>query len=370
VIEGDGPAVARALAGALGGTLVEHERFLTASVETPGHGRIDVVTARTERYERPGALPRVLPGSILQDLRRRDFTVNAMAVELGSGAFGLLDPLGGVADLERHRLRILHPLSFVEDPTRMLRAARYAARLGLTADRWTMRCHALAVRLAPYPALSAPRFAAELERLLAEPSAAAALDLAVRAGVVRLLDPRWRPLRATGARIAALDVTLQWAARHRIASPLTVAALALATEQPPAVTAALLERLGFSGEPLARIRRTLDEGPRLAARVRDAASRSEAARLLRAAPGAALAALRLMDDTRVQERLEWYVREGRAIAPELGGDDVIALGVPRGPAVSDVLDALRDGRLDGRLVDRQAEIRYVRSLKLSDERKG
>jgi tRNA nucleotidyltransferase (CCA-adding enzyme) len=370
VIEGDGPAVARALAAAVGGTLVEHERFLTASVDSPGHGRIDVVTARTERYERPGALPRVLPGSIGQDLRRRDFTVNAMAIELGSGAFGLLDPLGGVADLERRRLRILHPLSFVEDPTRMLRAARYAARLGLTADRWTMRCQALALRLAPYPALSPGRLAAELERLLAEPSAAAALDLAVRAGVPRLLDPRWRPSRPGGARLAGLDAVLGWAATHRVASPLIVAALALAAGQPPPVAAALPERLGLTGEPLARVRRALDEGPRLAARVRAATTASETARALRTAGGAALAALRLWDDPLVQERLEWWMREGRAVAPTLGGDDVIALGVPRGPAVSDVLEALRDARLDGRLVDRQDEIRYVRASRIRDERKG
>lgn len=370
VIEGDGPAVARALADALGGTLVEHERFLTASVSTDRHGRIDVVTARTERYERPGALPRVLPGSMAQDLRRRDFTVNAMAVELGSGAFGLLDPLGGLADLQRRRLRILHPLSFVEDPTRMLRAARYAARLGLTADRWTLRCLALALRLAPYPALSAPRVAAELERLLGEPSAAAALSVAVRAGVVRLLDPRWRPDRATAARIASLDATLGWAAEHRIASPLAVAAVVLATEQPSAVAAAVLERLGFTGEPLTRMRRAVEDSMQLAARVREAGSRSETARVLREVGGAALVALRLADDARVRERLDWYVGEGRAVAPALGGDDVIALGVARGPEVSRVLSALRDGRLDGRLVDRQAEIRYVRSLGLGDERKG
>jgi len=161
VIEGDGPAVARALAHALGGTLVEHERFLTASVAT-AHGRVDVVTARTERYERPGALPRVLPGSLAQDLRRRDFTVNAMAVELASTTFGLLDPLGGVADLERGRLRILHPLSFVEDPTRMLRAARYAARLGFALAPETEEA---ARGVAPALDLGSPRVGGELREL-------------------------------------------------------------------------------------------------------------------------------------------------------------------------------------------------------------
>jgi tRNA nucleotidyltransferase (CCA-adding enzyme) len=369
VIEGDGPAVARALADALGGTLVEHERFLTASVQT-AEGRIDVVTARTERYERPGALPCVLPGSIAQDLRRRDFTVNAMAIELASGDFGLLDPLGGVADLAQRRLRILHPLSFVEDPTRMLRAARYAARLGLTADRWTLRSQALALRLAPYAALSPARVGAELERVLAEPSPAAALSLAMHAGVFRLLDPRWRPAPVTPARLAALDATLRWTREHRLASPLAVAALALAAGQAPAVAARLLDGLGLGGEARARVARALEETSRLAAEVRAASARSAVARTLRDAGGVGLVALRLENDPRVQAQLDWYVDEGRQVAPALGGADVIALGVPSGPRVRAVLGALRDGRLDGRFVDREAEIRYVRSVMPTDERKG
>ena len=369
VIEGDGPGVARSLANELGGGLVEHERFLTASVDSARHGRIDVVTARTERYERPGALPRVLPGSLAQDLRRRDFTVNAMAVELDSGSFGLLDPLGGLADLEGRRLRILHPLSFVEDPTRMLRAVRYAARLGLAADGWTLRCQTLALRLAPYPALSAARLAAEIERLLREPSPGAVLALAVRAGLVRLLDPRWRPARATASRLAALDGTLEWATRHRLAPLLVVASLALGSEQRPPVAAALPERLGLAGDLLDRVRRALEDAPQLTARLRAARSRSEVARVLREAGGVALALLHLSEPS-AHERLDWFVREGRTVLPALDGDDVIGLGVPRGPRVSEALDALRDGRLDGRLADREAEIRYVRSLNPGNERKG
>jgi hypothetical protein len=118
------------------------------------------------------------------------------------------------------------------------------------------------------------------------------------------------------------------------------------------------------------VRRALDDGPRLAARVREARSRSETARVLREASGTALAWLQWLDDGGVQERLSWYVGEGRGAAPALRGDDLIALGVPRGPAVSDMLHTLRDEHLDGRLVDRQAEIDYVRSLTTRDERKG
>ena len=278
VVEGDGPAVARALADALDGTLVEHERFLTASVRAPGHGRIDVATARSERYDAPGALPRVLPASIGQDLQRRDFTVNAMAVEVTSDAWELMDPFAGAADLERRRLRILHPLSFVEDPTRLLRAARYATRLDLRADAWTARCQALALRLAPYAALSGQRIAGELERLLAEPLAAAALAMLARGGAPRLLDPRWRLTRTGAGRLSAISTTLDWVREHRIARPVVVGVLALGAEQPAAVAEAMAGRVGLTGEPLRELRHALVEAPALARRRGRGAARAAAHR--------------------------------------------------------------------------------------------
>ncbi|HEV8472949.1 MAG TPA: hypothetical protein VGR82_09260 [Methylomirabilota bacterium] len=368
VVEGDAPAVARSLADALGGALVEHERFLTASVTGP-LGRVDLVTARSERYEAPGALPRVLPASIAQDLRRRDFTVNAMAVELGGESFELLDPLGGTEDLARKRLRILHPLSFVEDPTRILRAARYATRLSLAPDRWTERCQALALRLAPYPALSGQRIAAELERVLAEPRPAEVLRRLLRAGALRLLDARYKFTGATARRLDALGDALAWSATHRLTGALPLAALALTADQPPAVADACLARLGLAGEPRARVERARDAGRREAA-VAGAATRSAVARALRAASGVELAWLRLVSAPRVRERVEWYVTDGRHVASSLSGDDVVALGVSRGPAVAEALGRLRDARLDGAVIDRDDEVGYVRALTSETERKG
>jgi len=368
VVEGDGPSVARALADALGGTLIEHERFLTASVRAPGHGRVDVATARSERYDAPGALPRVLPASIAQDLQRRDFTVNAMAVELTSEAWDLLDPFAGALDLSRRRLRILHPLSFVEDPTRLLRAARYVSRLELRTDPWTARCRALALRLAPYAALSGPRLTTDLDRVLDEPRAVAALEWLVRAGVPRLLDPRWRLTRPTVERLAAVPATLAWIRAHHVVRSVVVAALVFAGDQPPAVAEAMIKRLGISGEPLNELRRALTEGGRLARSI-VTATPSVAGRALRATSGAELAALHLLGGA-PRARAEWWVASGRAVEPLLTGHDVIALGVPRGPSVATVLAAVRDARLDGRVVDRAAEIDYVRSWRSNNERKG
>ena len=360
VVEGDGLAVARELARALGGSVREHRRFLTASVEAPGTGRIDVTTARSERYESRGALPRVMPAGIDQDLRRRDFTINAMAVELHSGAFGLLDPLGGRAALVRRRLRVLHPLSYVEDPTRVFRAARYATRFGFVQDAATARAQALALRLVPYAALSGQRLAAELERILAEARAELTLSRLGRGGAFRLLDPRYRFTASTAHLVAELPGALAWVrARGLGVEPVELGVLALTGDQPQAIATAALERLAFSGEPLARLRHALAEGRALVVRLRDANAPSARARVLREQAPVVLAWLWLVGDGRTRAVLDWYLGLDRALVA-LSGDEVVALGVPRGPAVARVLAELRDGRLDGRITDRAMEVAQVR----------
>ena len=360
VVEGNGPAVARRLARELGGTLLEHRRFLTASVETPRAGRIDVATARAERYESPGALPRVMPASIDEDLKRRDFTLNAMAIELASGAYGLLDPFGGRVDLGRRRLSVLHPLSYVEDPTRMFRAARYAARLGLSPDRATARAQALALSLVPYPALSGQRLTNELVLILGEERAAAALASLGSAGAFRLLDARYRFTAETRRRCEGVSAALAWAhGRGLDVTSVDLLVLALVADQPRAVADAALGRLAFSGEPLARLGRALDGGAALGARLATLVSPSTRARELRDRAPVELSWLWLLGGAGARAILDWYAALGKDGAA-LTGDDVVALGVPRGPAVARVLAELRDGRLDGRLTDRSMEIEHVR----------
>ncbi len=360
VVEGDGPAVARRLARELGGALREHDRFLTASLTTAAGDRIDVATARAERYETRGGLPRVLPASIHEDLRRRDFSVNAMAIELGSGTWELLDPLGGRADLAARRLRVLHPLSYVEDPTRLFRAARYAARLGLVPEGGTEAARRLALSLVPYPALSGQRIANELLLVLDEARPAAALLALGDSGTLRLLDPRVRFTATTRRRCRALPGALAWARAHGLtAAPLELLALALLGDQPPAVPAAALARLAFTGEPLARLMRALAEHDALAARLTAGGAPSARAAALRGRAPLELAWLALRGGTRTREALAWYLGLERRRGA-LSGDEVVALGVPAGPAVARVLAELRDGRLDGRIRDRDMEAEHVR----------
>src|SRR5690349_2931705 len=177
---------ARRLGEEIGGTVLVHASFGTASIEG-GHapdgallGRVDIASARRERYAGPGALPDVVPAGLLDDLRRRDFSVNAMAVALAPDRFGhLIDPLGGQRDVTARRLRALRPLAFVEDPTRIFRAARYASRLDLAVDRPTRSAIRLAIARRPYPALSGQRLWREIELAAAEPGAREVFDLLV-----------------------------------------------------------------------------------------------------------------------------------------------------------------------------------------------
>ena len=206
VAEGDGVAVARSLAASLGGRLVVHAPFGTAELHLPGHV-LDVASTRRERYETPGALPEVEVGATLaDDLRRRDFTVNAMALRLAPDADGVvLDPLGGRADLEAGRLRVLHDASFLDDATRLVRAARYVARLGLALDEPSDALARAAASPETVWSVGGPRLRDALQLLAAEPDAAGAFGVLHELGVLAAVEPAAEGGPEVAARMARLD---------------------------------------------------------------------------------------------------------------------------------------------------------------------
>ena len=352
VVEGDGIALARWLGEEIGGTVLVHASFGTASIEG-GHapdgallGRVDIASARRERYAGPGALPDVVPAGLLDDLRRRDFSVNAMAVALAPDRFGhLIDPLGGQRDVTARRLRALRPLAFVEDPTRIVRAARYASRLGLVLDRPTRAAIGLAVARRPYPALSGQRLWREIELAAAEPRARQAFELLVSWRAVTLLGA------AHGDRSTLADAELldRWAKAAGVAvDPAELYLVALLTGRPVAAVDRCLDRLALAGEVRSRIEAGATRGGALARRLEAPRLRpSVVDEALRAEPAGAALGAWLRGGTRARRRVQWYLAEGRAVQPRLTGGDVLALGVPRGPEVGRVLGMLRRKRLDG-----------------------
>jgi tRNA nucleotidyltransferase (CCA-adding enzyme) len=304
VVVGD----AAALAARLGAETVEHERFATAKARLGEH-RVDVATARTESYPRPGALPEVEPAATIEeDLRRRDFTINAMAVPL-AGEPRLIDPHGGRGDLEAGLLRILHQGSFVDDPTRALRAARYAARFGFAVEG---RTEAL-LRATDLSTVSEDRREAELLRLAGEESAPRGFELLGEWGLV---EPRSGGTELA-REVAALLARPPW--RERV----------------PRGRAVLAAALGPAGGEV-ELATARPSRP------------SDAVRLARAHAPVELALARAMG----AEWLDRFVAEWDAVRLEIDGGDLMAAGVPEGPALGRGLaEALRrklDGELDGR----------------------
>ena len=176
-VEGGGIEVAEAAGRALRCTVAVHRQFGTATLELPGPlHRVDFATCRRETYARPGAYPRVEPGTLHDDLFRRDFTINAMAVAIAPAGFGtLVDPFGGQADLEARQLRVLHLRSFLDDPSRMLRGIRFRHRFGLQWEPATARLLHEAVAHGALGSLNAGRLGKELERMGTEPDPFACL---------------------------------------------------------------------------------------------------------------------------------------------------------------------------------------------------
>jgi tRNA nucleotidyltransferase (CCA-adding enzyme) len=369
VVEGDGAELARRLGAEIGGRVVKHASFGTASIaggRTPDGtplGRIDVATARRERYPRPGALPVVSPAPLAADLARRDFSVNALAVALVPSVFGrLIDVPGAERDLRARRLRPLHPLSFVEDPTRIFRAARYAARLGFAMDPAGMRALRLARETGAIPALSGQRLHAELELIARERTGWEALGLLHRWQAFRIWDRGYRSTAAGGKRIGDARRLARWAeAVHVAFDTVELMRLAVLLDQPAPVVTRALGRLAVTGEAASRLvaaqRRASVIVRRLTARPSPPPSAVDA--VLRPCPPVAIAAAWLLGGRGARRRIEWFLREGRTARPALAGDDVIALGVVPGPAVGRCLAELRRRRLDGAISTRAQEEAFV-----------
>jgi tRNA nucleotidyltransferase (CCA-adding enzyme) len=312
VVEGD----AATLAGRLGAETVEHERFATAKVVLDGH-ELDIASARSETYPHPGSLPQVAPAaSIEDDLGRRDFSVNAMAVSLGDEPPLLVDPHGGRADLEAGLLRVLHSQSFVDDPTRAIRAARYAARLGFELEPGTETL----LRAADLDAVSADRRRAELLRLAAEATAPGGFALLCEWG---LLTPHGDGEELV-ARTAAVADSPLW--RAQLAPP----------DRARSVLAAALGPAGGERE-LAAAR---PERP------------SQAVELARGHDPVELVLARALG----AEWLDEYAADWRSVSLEIDGADLIAAGVPQGPALGRGLAAALRAKLDGEISGRDQEL--------------
>jgi tRNA nucleotidyltransferase (CCA-adding enzyme) len=358
-VEGDAIAFAEALAEALGGRCHPHERFGTAVVLYGDDGRIDVVTARTEFYEQPAALPTVEHASIREDLFRRDFTINAMAVSLKGEDFGrLVDPFGGRRDLEEGTIRVLHNLSFIDDPTRIFRAVRYEARYGFTMDAQTERLARSCIEMGLVGDLSSARLRDELVALLEEPAAPRAIVRLGELGAGTAVHPQ---LAADEEAAGLFERLRALRDEYGLEVPDWRLGLAvLARRLAPDEVYAWTWRLKVRRRDADRIAAAVTVGPRLVERLReDALPPAEVVRVADPyAPDAPLFALGIAG----LEPLHEYFRRLRKVRLEIGGADLARLGLGESPRVGEVLEELRRRKLNGQLDGRESELEAAREL--------
>lgn len=356
VIEGSASSVAKAAAKAYNASLKSHAQFLTHTLTLKNNRHLDIATARTETYAEPAALPMVEPASLQEDLYRRDFSINAMAVSLNPEDFGhLWDPYGGYEDLTNGKIRVLHAQSFKDDPTRIFRAARFAGRFGYEIE-WRTRDWLTESIAQQMPGrLSGARLREELIPLLMEHDPRPAFELLSQWAALTFLIPNltwekshdafFRQLMRLPEKENTLLLRLM-ALLHPIPYAKAVGSLGhlmFAQKQIEQVEQALglltqIKDGGFSLSDLKSTKRPLSPD-----------TKSFVDKAMR---------LRLVSPKKEQIQ-QWQKYQDSA--PCLSGRDIRDLGYKPGPLFTKIFDALRQARWEGKLRTRQEEIRFLQN---------
>ncbi len=379
-VVGDAHALAALLAQETGSEVEAHDRFDTATltvqnrrpdVQTlqPSKSKIqnpkskihlDLVTARRERYETPGALPTVEAGTIWDDLVRRDFTVNSMAASLTADGPGeLVDPHGGLADLNAGLIRVLHTQSFQDDPTRLIRAVRFAERLGFRIEQETLELALQAIRDGALYTVSTDKVVRELLKVLEEPNAGAMLARLEKMGILQSIHPAlhwpYTPDRLDIAR----DDSITPAERRDA----YLAAIGAEFAQEPGEAGQLAQALNLAAPQ----RKLMQDAAKLAQLWPQLGerglSRSQVYNLLHTLDPNALEAYTriraLSADDVTWERLLDYLTTTRFIKPYLTGDYLRQLGLPPGAAYRRILQALLEAKINGEVNIQADEEQFV-----------
>ncbi|TKS61567.1 MAG: hypothetical protein EWM72_00315 [Nitrospira sp.] len=369
VVEGDGIAFARKLGEMMQARVKVHERFGTAIVLLPDGFKLDVATARTEYYEYPTALPTVEQSSIKKDLYRRDFTINALAVRLNGKGFGdVLDFYGGQRDLNDKVVRVLHGLSFVEDPTRVFRAIRFETRFGFHLGRDTVALIDGAVKMNLFHRLSGHRLLEELKLLLGEREQKQSVKRLADLGLLRFIHPKLEWSNRLEALLGAIEQAVDWYRLlylDRTMEVWLVYMMGLLEVLPERAVTEVLKRFPLS-EPEANklkatriichaVIRQLGKRPPL--------KPAETYRLLSGLSDETL--LGLMAKSKgelVKRQVSAFLTVYQHVKPVVTGVDLKSMGLKPGPQFKKILDRLLDARLNGEMKSESEERELVRRL--------
>jgi tRNA nucleotidyltransferase (CCA-adding enzyme) len=354
VVEGDAISLARKLAKDSQAKLTIHSRFGTAKINYPGFS-LDLATARSETYSKPGALPTVKPGKLKDDLIRRDFSINAMALRLNPQRFGeLVDLYNGKDDLDSKLIRILHPNSFIDDSTRILRAIRYEQRLGFKLESETEKLLRRDVTM--LDTISGDRISHELELILKEDKPELVLWRAGELGVLRQLHPSlkgngWLSQKFEQARKADIRASLS-----------TLYLCLLIYNLTDKENERFISHLNFPKNSAQAMRHTLQLKAQLHSLANPQLKPSDIYQSLHSYTTTAIQANALASESPIaSQHLQLYLAKLRYVKTLLGGKDLTRMGIPAGPQIGEILSALHKARLNGEVRTRKEEEKFAHS---------
>ncbi len=370
VIEGDGITYAKALATHLKGRYRTHERFKTAVVLMPDGFKIDIATARLEYYEYPAAMPTVELSSIKLDLSRRDFTINAMAIHLNPGEFGtLIDFFNCQNDLKQKTVKVLHNLSFVEDPSRIFRAVRFEKRMEFQISAHTTRLIKNAVEMQLFGKSEDPRFLTELKIIFAEENPLPAIQRLADFDLFQFIWPDLRPRYKSDRRfkynLIQAQLAISWFHHLYLDKPCqnwVVYLLAIMSRSSQEKLTTFCKRFNETPKTISLILTQKQLGDRANHQLTRAGehSNSEIVRYLEELESEGL--LYIMAIARkkhVKRAVSHFVTTLRHIESDITGKDLVELGYKPGPHFKTMLNTLRNGRLDGTLQTLEDEINLL-----------
>lgn len=381
VIEGDGIAFAYAFAKEYPCRVRAHHKFGTAVLVFPDGFKVDIASARMEYYLEPGALPTVEHASIRLDLYRRDFTINTLAVALNGRHYGeVLDYFGAQRDLQEKAIRVLHNLSFVEDPTRVFRAIRFEQRLGFHLGKHSEYLLRSAVRMGFVDRVGGPRLFNELVIILKESDPRPALVRMAELDLLKYLHPTLGFDAKTGAQFEAASRAIHWYELLYTGQPCErwlVYFLCLTAPLDADAVSGMIERLSIPGRYHDLLGAQREAGRALLRKLERRRDRNNTPLpseihdwLNPLGTELLLALLALTESEAVKRWISLYFTQLREVAPLLDGNDLSALGLSPGPVYKEVRQALLEARLNGKVVTREDEEHLVRKRFLRVRGKG
>jgi len=368
VIEGDAIRFSRKLAAEKGGKLISHKKFGTATIIMRGGAKIDFASARIEYYERPAALPEVTLSTLKSDLSRRDFTINAMAVRINQKDFGeLVDFFGGEEDLKRKKIRVLHNLSLVEDPTRIFRAVRFEQRFNFKIDKATQHLIKTAVSLEMFEKVHPQRVREEIVLILSEPQPLKSIMRMFALHELRFLHPNLKLNKQLTELFKSIEEVLTWFKlsffeREKL-TPYLIYLTALCDPLTPEEALAVYKRFMFSNKEVSAVGLSKTRVPEILKLLgqKRALKASEVYCALRGlSTELLLFALAKARPQKVKKQITLHLTDYRNVKLKLGGKELRALGIKPGPQFKKILQETLYAKLDGKVKTKGEELSFIK----------